>query len=191
MQFQHFIVSSLVPQLSATNSAICVLLLVAQSSYPLWWSSNIRRVLLLQPQSAGCRNARRHYSDLQCSRPRHQVMCLQHQVGITSQKKKKKKVCANIFTLPTSHLLHHIYYTPDFNQWYACMWLRVCEFPSESPSRHIGPVWQLKWCHQSLDFSTKKDCVDSLFSQAADGRTCRWNQGSSGLDCIGITTSLL
>ncbi|XP_056913206.1 dynein axonemal intermediate chain 4 isoform X1 [Takifugu flavidus] len=55
---------------------------------------------------------------------------------------------------------------------------------SESPNRHMGPVGQLKWCHQNLDFSTKKDCVDSLFSVAADGRTSRWNQGSSSLDCV-------
>lgn len=80
------------------------------------------------------------------------------------------------------------------NAFHVSLFVCVCgggESISESPSRHMGPVWQLRWCPQNSDLSPKKDCSDSVFSVAADGRTSRWNQSSSGLECLGITTNLI
>lgn len=55
---------------------------------------------------------------------------------------------------------------------------------SQSPNRHLNPVWQLRWTQQELNL-TGDEMGESLFSVAADGRISRWFICSSGLDCTG------
>lgn len=68
-----------------------------------------------------------------------------------------------------------------------CCWsflivsLTLC---SECPNKHLGPVWQLKWIRQELNF-TGEEKVEALFSVAADGRISKWFVCNNGLDCIG------
>ncbi|KAM8728795.1 dynein axonemal intermediate chain 4 [Acanthopagrus schlegelii] len=54
---------------------------------------------------------------------------------------------------------------------------------SECPNKHLGPVWQLKWIRQELNF-TGEEKVEALFSVAADGRISKWFVCNNGLDCI-------
>ncbi|XP_073346892.1 dynein axonemal intermediate chain 4 [Pagrus major] len=54
---------------------------------------------------------------------------------------------------------------------------------SECPNKHLGPVWQLKWISQELNF-TGEEAVEALFSVAADGRISKWFVCNNGLDCI-------
>lgn len=63
--------------------------------------------------------------------------------------------------------------------------LCVC---SESPNKHLGPVWQLRWIQQALSL-TGEENVEALFSVAADGRISKWFVCNNGLDCIGTVLS--
>uniref|UniRef100_A0A3Q0QZP1 Dynein axonemal intermediate chain 4 n=1 Tax=Amphilophus citrinellus TaxID=61819 RepID=A0A3Q0QZP1_AMPCI len=44
---------------------------------------------------------------------------------------------------------------------------------SESPSRHMGPVWQLRWMQQELS-SSGEEKEEALLSVGADGRISKW-----------------
>uniref|UniRef100_A0A3B4GJE7 Dynein axonemal intermediate chain 4 n=1 Tax=Pundamilia nyererei TaxID=303518 RepID=A0A3B4GJE7_9CICH len=54
---------------------------------------------------------------------------------------------------------------------------------SESPNRHLGPVWQLRWTQQQVS-STGEEKVEALLSVGADGRISKWFFFKDGLDCI-------
>lgn len=54
----------------------------------------------------------------------------------------------------------------------------------------MGPVWQLKWIRQELNF-TGEEKVEALFSVAADGRISKWFVCNNGLDCIGTVLMVL
>ncbi|XP_038574870.1 dynein intermediate chain 4, axonemal-like [Micropterus salmoides] len=56
---------------------------------------------------------------------------------------------------------------------------------SESPNKHLGPVWQLRWIQQALSL-TGEENVEALFSVAADGRISKWFVCNNGLDCIDL-----
>ncbi|XP_039900890.1 dynein intermediate chain 4, axonemal isoform X1 [Simochromis diagramma] len=55
----------------------------------------------------------------------------------------------------------------------------------ESPNRHLGPVWQLRWTQQQVS-STGEEKVEALLSVGADGRISKWFFFKDGLDCIDL-----
>ncbi|XP_044076026.1 dynein axonemal intermediate chain 4-like [Siniperca chuatsi] len=57
---------------------------------------------------------------------------------------------------------------------------------SESPNKHLGPVWQLRWTQQELSLRGGEENVEALFSVAADGRISKWFVCNNGLDCIDL-----
>lgn len=59
-----------------------------------------------------------------------------------------------------------------------------CALCRESPNRHLGPVWQLRWTQQQVS-STGEEKVEALLSVGADGRISKWFFFKDGLDCIG------
>ncbi|KAM4872178.1 LOW QUALITY PROTEIN: dynein axonemal intermediate chain 4 [Thomomys bottae] len=52
---------------------------------------------------------------------------------------------------------------------------------SESPLKHVGPIWQLQWIEQDRG-TTGDDKREILVSISADGRICKWVI-RKGLDC--------
>uniref|UniRef100_H0WUL1 Dynein axonemal intermediate chain 4 n=1 Tax=Otolemur garnettii TaxID=30611 RepID=H0WUL1_OTOGA len=52
---------------------------------------------------------------------------------------------------------------------------------SESPQKHLGPIWQLQWIEQDRG-TTGDDKREILVSISADGRICKWVI-RKGLDC--------
>lgn len=54
---------------------------------------------------------------------------------------------------------------------------------SESPQKHLGPVWQLQWIEQDRG-TTGDDKREILVSISADGRISKWVI-RKGLDCHG------
>ncbi|KAM6217062.1 LOW QUALITY PROTEIN: dynein axonemal intermediate chain 4 [Rhynchocyon petersi] len=52
---------------------------------------------------------------------------------------------------------------------------------SESPQKHLGPIWQLQWIEQDRG-PTGEDKREILVSISADGRICKWVI-RKGLDC--------
>ncbi|XP_069881872.1 dynein axonemal intermediate chain 4 [Dipodomys merriami] len=52
---------------------------------------------------------------------------------------------------------------------------------SESPLKHLGPIWQLQWIEQDRG-TTGDDKREILVSISADGRICKWVI-RKGLDC--------
>ncbi|XP_008829309.1 WD repeat-containing protein 78 isoform X1 [Nannospalax galili] len=52
---------------------------------------------------------------------------------------------------------------------------------SESPQKHLGPVWQVQWIEQDRG-STSNDKRETLVSVSADGRVSKWTI-RKGLDC--------
>ncbi|XP_055484691.1 dynein axonemal intermediate chain 4 isoform X1 [Psammomys obesus] len=52
---------------------------------------------------------------------------------------------------------------------------------SESPQKHLGPVWQVQWIEQDRG-TTGVDKREILVSISADGRVCKWVI-RKGLDC--------
>lgn len=54
---------------------------------------------------------------------------------------------------------------------------------SESPQKHLGPVWQLQWIEQDRG-TTGDDKREILVSISADGRISKWVI-RKGLDCYG------
>ncbi|XP_053446437.1 dynein axonemal intermediate chain 4 isoform X2 [Nycticebus coucang] len=52
---------------------------------------------------------------------------------------------------------------------------------SESPQKHLGPIWQLQWIEQDRG-TTGEDKREILVSISADGRICKWVI-RKGLDC--------
>uniref|UniRef100_A0A3P9BXW3 Dynein axonemal intermediate chain 4 n=1 Tax=Maylandia zebra TaxID=106582 RepID=A0A3P9BXW3_9CICH len=54
-----------------------------------------------------------------------------------------------------------------------------------SPNRHLGPVWQLRWTQQQVS-STGEEKVEALLSVGADGRISKWFFFKDGLDCIDL-----
>lgn len=59
-----------------------------------------------------------------------------------------------------------------------------CALCRESPNRHLGPVWQLRWTQQQVS-STGEEKVEALLSVGADGRISKWFFFKDGLDCTG------
>jgi len=61
----------------------------------------------------------------------------------------------------------------------------LSDFPcfSESPQKHLGPVWQLQWIEQDRG-TTGDDKREILVSISADGRISKWVI-RKGLDCHG------
>uniref|UniRef100_A0A2K5EQQ2 Dynein axonemal intermediate chain 4 n=1 Tax=Aotus nancymaae TaxID=37293 RepID=A0A2K5EQQ2_AOTNA len=55
---------------------------------------------------------------------------------------------------------------------------------SESPQKHLGPVWQLQWIEQDRG-TTGDDKRESLVSVSADGRISKWVI-RKGLDCYDL-----
>ncbi|CAI5661353.1 unnamed protein product [Oreochromis niloticus] len=55
----------------------------------------------------------------------------------------------------------------------------------DSPNRHLGPVWQLRWTQQEVS-STGEEKVEALLSVGADGRISKWFSFKDGLDCIDL-----
>ncbi|XP_030606878.1 dynein axonemal intermediate chain 4 [Archocentrus centrarchus] len=55
----------------------------------------------------------------------------------------------------------------------------------ESPSRHMGPVWQLRWMQQELS-SSGEEKEEALLSVGADGRISKWFFFKHGFDCTDV-----
>ncbi|XP_040911473.1 dynein intermediate chain 4, axonemal-like [Toxotes jaculatrix] len=56
---------------------------------------------------------------------------------------------------------------------------------SKCPSKHLGPVWQLRWTQQELSL-TGEEKVEALFSVSADGRISKWFVVNNSLNCIDL-----
>lgn len=65
-----------------------------------------------------------------------------------------------------------------------CSVFGSCALCRDSPNRHLGPVWQLRWTQQEVS-STGEEKVEALLSVGADGRISKWFSFKDGLDCIG------
>jgi hypothetical protein len=61
--------------------------------------------------------------------------------------------------------------------------LGIFSYFSESPQKHLGPVWQLQWIEQDRG-TTGDDKREILVSISADGRISKWVI-RKGLDCHG------
>lgn len=59
----------------------------------------------------------------------------------------------------------------------------IFSYFSESPQKHLGPVWQLQWIEQDRG-TTGDDKREILVSISADGRISKWVI-RKGLDCHG------